>query len=69
MKENVETIGTGVIGTVLVQGAEAVQNIGPEEISTLGQLLIQLAIGIATIWKIIKKPKNKNGNTDGHEVA
>jgi hypothetical protein len=69
MKENVATIGTGVIGTVLVQGAEAVQTIGPEEISTLGQLLIQLAIGIATIWKIIKKPKNNNGNNTGNEIA
>lgn len=64
MKEHVTTIGTGVVGTVLVQGAEAVQTIGPDEISTLGQLLIQLAIGVATIWKIIKKPKNKDGNTN-----
>lgn len=64
MKEHVTTIGTGVVGTVLVQGAEAVQTIGPDEISTLGQLLIQLAIGVATIWKIIKKPKNKDGNPD-----
>lgn len=69
MKEHVTTIGTGVVGTVLVQSAEAVQTIGPEEISTLGQLLIQLAIGIATIWKIIKKPKQKDGNTNSDEIA
>jgi hypothetical protein len=32
----------------------------PSTIQTLGQLLIQLAIGIVTIWKLIKKPKDKN---------
>ena len=52
--------------------AEAVKEvavIGPDEISTIGQLIIQLAIGIATIWKLIKKPKNKNGNNTGNENA
>lgn len=62
MKANIETIGTGVFGTLLVSGAESVSSIGPEELSTIGQLLIQLAIGIATIWKLIKKPKNKDGD-------
>ena len=72
MKANIETIGTGVFGTLLVSGTEAVNEvvaIGPEDISTLGQLLIQLAIGIVTIWKLIKKPKNKDVNTTGSEIA
>jgi len=72
MKEQIGTIGTGVFGTLLVSGAEVVKEvavIGPDEISTIGQLIIQLAIGIATIWKLIKKPKNKNGNTTGNENA
>jgi len=29
----------------------------PDEISMIGQLLIQLAIGIATIWKLFKDRK------------
>jgi hypothetical protein len=46
----------------LVAGTDVVATAtfpSPDEISTLGQLLIQLAIGIATIWRIIKKPKDK----------
>jgi hypothetical protein len=59
--ENIGTIGKGVVGTLLVSGTEIVSSATmptPDEISTIGQLIIQLAIGIATIWKIIKKPKN-----------
>jgi hypothetical protein len=62
LNDKITTIGTAGIGSLLVAGTDAVATAtipSPDEISTLGQLLIQLAIGIATIWRIVKKPKNK----------
>ena len=62
VNDKITTIGTAGIGSLLVAGTDAVATAtipSPDEISTLGQLLIQLAIGIATIWRILKKPKNK----------
>jgi hypothetical protein len=62
LNDKITTIGTAGIGSLLVAGTDAVATAtipSPDEISTLGQLLIQLAIGIATIWRILKKPKNK----------
>ena len=62
VNDKISTIATGGIGSLLVAGTDAVATAtipSPDEISTLGQLLIQLAIGIATIWRIIKKPKDK----------
>lgn len=62
VNEKITTIGTAGVGSLLVAGTDAVATATmptPDEISTIGQLLIQLAIGIATIWKLVKKPKNK----------
>jgi hypothetical protein len=62
VNEKITTIATGGLGSLLVAGTDVVATAtfpSPDEISTLGQLLIQLAIGIATIWRIIKKPKDK----------
>lgn len=55
--ENITTILTATMGA----GAVEVTNMAlpsNDTIELLGQLLVQLAIGIATIWRIIKKPKN-----------
>jgi hypothetical protein len=60
INEKLSTIGTGGVGSLLVAGTDAIAQStipSPDEISTIGQLIIQLAIGIATIWKLIKKPK------------
>ena len=64
MKDNIFTLLTGSIGVATVQVTEAVaQNIPtPEEVSSIGQLLIQIIIGIVTVWKLVKKPKNENKN-------
>lgn len=61
MSNNILTIATGSIGVASVQATEMIaSNIpSPEEVQTVGQLLIQLVIGIVTIWKLIKKPKNE----------
>lgn len=63
LSEKVSTIATGGIGSLLVASADAVTQVAvptPDEISTIGQLLIQIAIGIATVWKLLKKPKKED---------
>lgn len=64
MKENLLTLMTGSVGVASVQVTEAVATTipSPEEVSSIGQLLIQIIIGIVTVWKLIKKPKNENKN-------
>ena len=64
MKENILTLMTGSVGVATVQVTEAVATSipTPEEVSSIGQLLIQIIIGIVTVWKLIKKPKNENKN-------
>jgi hypothetical protein len=55
--QNLNTLLTGTIGAAAVQVADQVTMPTPEDVQTIGQLLIQLAIGIVTIWKMVKKPK------------
>jgi hypothetical protein len=55
--QNLNTLLTGTIGAVAVQVADQVTMPTPEDVQTIGQLLIQLVIGIVTIWKMVKKPK------------
>jgi hypothetical protein len=64
MKDHILTLMTGTVGVATVEVTEAVAtNIPtPEEVSSIGQLLIQIIIGIVTVWKLIKKPKNENKN-------
>jgi hypothetical protein len=64
MKDNIITLLTGSVGVAGVEVAQTVAtNIPtPEEVSTIGQLLIQIIIGIVTVWKLVKKPKNENKN-------
>lgn len=64
MKDQIITLATGTIGVATVEVTEAVASSmpTPEEVSTIGQLLIQIIIGIVTVWKLVKKPKNENKN-------
>ncbi len=57
--QNLNTLLTGTIGAVAVQAGDQVTMPTPEDVQTIGQLLIQLVIGIVTIWKMVKKPKAK----------
>jgi hypothetical protein len=59
INENVTTVATGAIGAGAVEATNMLMtNIPtPDEVSTIGQLFIQLVIGVVTIWRIIKKPK------------
>lgn len=51
MKTEITTAITGGAG---VLGTEIAQQIPPETITTVGNLLIQAAIALATIWKLVK---------------
>jgi hypothetical protein len=64
MKDNIITLLTGSVGVATVSATEAVVNNipTPEEVSSIGQLIVQIIIGIVTVWKLIKKPKNENKN-------
>jgi len=58
------TLLTAGVGELLVAATGAVTEVASipttEEVQTIGQLLIQLVIGIVTIWKLVKKPKKQN---------
>jgi hypothetical protein len=64
MKDHILTLMTGTVGVATVEVTEAVATSmpTPEEVSSIGQLLIQIIIGIVTVWKLVKKPKNENKN-------
>ena len=48
-------IGSAGIGTV-----ELASFIPTDDITSIGQLLIQIVIGIITIWKLLKNKKKLN---------
>jgi hypothetical protein len=60
MTEKINTIITGATGVTLVQLATALPS--PEEISQIGNLLIQMAIGAATLYRLLKNRNNNDGN-------
>jgi hypothetical protein len=52
-----QTILTAITGESLLTIAGAAEIPPTDEIQNVGQLVIQLIIGIITIWKLVKKPK------------
>ena len=64
MQNNFNTILTGILGVSTVEVTEVVaQSVPtPEEVSSIGQLLIQIVIGIVTVWKLLKKKKDEPKN-------
>jgi hypothetical protein len=57
-KDNMrQTILTAITGESLLTIAGAAEIPPTDEIQNVGQLVIQLIIGIITIWKLVKKPK------------
>ena len=64
MQNNINTILTGILGVSTVEVTEVVaQSVPtPEEVSSIGQLLIQIVIGIVTVWKLLKKKKDEPKN-------
>jgi putative exporter of polyketide antibiotics len=60
----ISVAATNVVNEVALKGNEVAEAVkvstlpSPEEISGLGQLIIQAIIAIITVWRLIKKPKN-----------
>lgn len=61
MTDKIDTIATAVVSTGMITATEmAVPS--PDEVQSIGQLIIQTIIGIITIWKLLKKPKPKKSD-------
>lgn len=64
MNDKIDAIATGGVGSLLLAAAEpavqAAAAVPPSdsEITTIGQVVIQIAIGIATLWRLIRKKKD-----------
>lgn len=72
MTENIKTLLTGALGSASVYAAGVVSESAdqivavttgtmpsPDDVANAGQLVIQILIGIVTLWRLIKKPKPK----------
>lgn len=57
MQNNFSTILTAVAGETAVALTGAVEIPTPDQVQSVGQLIIQAIIAIITVWKLIKKPK------------
>ena len=53
------TLLTAITGETLVLLTGVTDTVipAPEEVQNVGQLIIQVIIGIITVWKLLKKPK------------
>ena len=59
MNTHLPTILTAVLGETAVAATAAMELPTPDEVQSVGQLIIQAIIAIITVWKIVKKPKDK----------
>lgn len=57
MKHDVIKLTIGALGIGASEIAATTQGISPDEIGVIGNLVIQIVIGIATIFGIFKKRK------------
>lgn len=53
------TLFTAITGETLltVTGAMDASLPAPSDVQDIGQIVIQIVIGIITVWKLLKKPK------------
>jgi len=63
--EKFSTILTGLTGVTLIEVTPSLPT--PEEISQIGHLIIQIAIGMVTLWRLLKAPKGGNNNNNTPE--
>ena len=56
-----DTLKTIALGSAGILGVEVSQVIPPETISQIIQTVIQVLIGIATIWGLLRKNRKKPG--------
>lgn len=55
--QNKTTLLTATVGEVLVTATGAIEPPSPDEVQTFGQLIIQIIIGIVTVWKLWRDGK------------
>lgn len=58
MNNTLSTITTAAVGVGSIQIAEAILP-SPEHIEIIGKLLIQLAIGVATLFRLLREKRRK----------
>lgn len=60
MKDSLNTILTGAVGMTATAVTEpALKMITENDVSTIGNILIQIGIAVVTLIKLLKKPKNE----------
>jgi hypothetical protein len=64
MQNKINTILTAAIGTSAVEVTQQMPIPSTEDVQNIGQLIIQVLIGIVTLWKMLKKPKPKQDSND-----
>lgn len=57
ISENLTKLAIGTAGVITSEAAQSVAAASPEDISTVGNLFIQIAIAIATIISLFKRKK------------
>lgn len=64
MQTKINTFLTATIGASAVEAAQQMPIPSSEDVQNMGQLIIQVLIGIVTLWKMLKKPKPKQDPND-----
>lgn len=59
MQNNFSTLLVAAAGETAVALTGAAQLPTPDEVQSVGQLIIQAIIALITVWKLVKKPKDK----------
>ncbi len=55
------SIGTGLAGIGGVELTNQLIQVSPTVVGDYGKLLVEIAIGIVTLWGLIKRGKKKSG--------
>jgi hypothetical protein len=58
--KNISTLLIASAGEAAVAVTGAVEMPTPQDVQSVGQLIIQAIIALITVWKLVKKPKNNN---------
>lgn len=61
MSDKFNTLLTGFTGVTLVEMVDAMPT--AEQITSIGQVCIQIAIGLVTLYRLLNNKQNNNKNT------
>lgn len=62
MNTNISTLLTAAVGETAIAATGLTELPTPDNVQSIGQLIIQAIIAIITVWKLVKKPKNNEKN-------